>query len=470
MDKDLKYTLSLKDLFSKGMDKAVNSTQKLDSKMDSLKSKLSGIGTAVVAAFSVAAVIGFGKSVIDSLKNFEYFSASLKTLLWGDAAAAKALNSQLIDLAKTTPFSLVEVQNASKQLLAYGFKAGEIVKTMRTLGDVASGVGAPIGDIAYLFGTLKTQGRAFTKDIREFTGRGIPIIAALAKQFHVTEGEVTKLVESGKIGFPEVEKAFNSMTSAGGQFFGMMDAQSKTVGGQLSNMGDSWEQLKVNIGKSQTGIINSTVSFVSSMLSSLNDLLAASNRIDETLTAAGLKTSTWIQEFNDKIGLGGFEFFSGDLQAVRDFDTELQSIYKTTTKLQTAQSLSNLNSLLANEYRQLIDETKQGGDGLTTKKEIALVKARISEVGGALRNFDSTAANKGTETNVDATGGKTPKSIGSGTESTGSRPQSLIINITKLVEQLTISTTNLKESASAIKEEVAKALLEAVNDVNMIAR
>ena len=191
-----------------------------------------------------AGVVSFGKAVVDSLVNYEYFSASLRTLMLGDAQAAKALENQLVETAKTTPFSLVEVQDATKQLLAYGFSAGSVVKNIRMLGDVASALKIPFSDIAYLYGTLKTQGRAFSKDIMQFTGRGIPIVKELAKQFKVADSEVMKLVESGKVGFKEVEKAFQSMTAEGGMFFDMMQQQAKTTGGQISMLGDNWEQLK----------------------------------------------------------------------------------------------------------------------------------------------------------------------------------------------------------------------------------
>jgi len=201
-------------------------------------------------------------------------------MLQGNEGATKALEDQLITLAKTTPFELTEVQTATKQLMAYGFKAGDVVETIRTLGDVSSGIGAPLGDIAYLYGTLKTSGRVTLMDLRQFAGRGVPIYEVLAKRLNTTTAAINGLASAGKIGFRDIEGAFKDMTSAGGQFFNLMDAQSKTVGGQLSNMADGWEQLKVKIGQSQTGILSTTISWVNDMLNSLNDGLDASNLMD----------------------------------------------------------------------------------------------------------------------------------------------------------------------------------------------
>jgi hypothetical protein len=283
-DTKLNYTLSLKDAsFKRTMDGAASQTKRLDNQMNTLGNTVKRIGVGIAAAFSVGAIVNFGKSVIDALKNYEYFSASIKTLMFGDTVAAKALEGQLVKLAATTPFSLTDVQNGSKQLLAYGFSAGVITKNMKMLGDIASGVGAPLSDIVYLYGTLRTQGRAFSKDINQFTMRGINLLPELAKQFGVTQDKVMGLVEAGKVGFPQVEKAFTAMTSAGGQFFGMMDVQTRTVGGQISMLGDNWEQLKVNIGKSQTGIINSTINWANKIIGEISRVIDSRNKLYESI-------------------------------------------------------------------------------------------------------------------------------------------------------------------------------------------
>jgi phage tail tape-measure protein len=172
----VEYILSLKDKFSSGIKSATTNTEKLNKSVNVAQKSLSNLGGALGIGLGAAGVVSFGKAVVDSLVNYEYFSTSLRTLMKGNAQAAKALENQLVETAKTTPFSLVEVQDATKQLLAYGFSAGSVVKNIRMLGDVASALKIPFADIAYLYGTLKTQGRAFSKDIMQFTGRGIPIV------------------------------------------------------------------------------------------------------------------------------------------------------------------------------------------------------------------------------------------------------------------------------------------------------
>ena len=308
MDNSLNYRLTLKDFFNNTMLKASDNTKKLDGSMNKLESTINKVGAKVGAFaagyFAVSAIMGFGKSVRDALTNYEYFSASLRTLMHGDRESAKSLEGQLVKLAAVTPFSLVDVQQGTKQLMAYGFEAGNIVKNLRMLGDVSAGVGAPLTDIVYLYGTLRTQGRAYTRDIMQFTSRGIPIIELLAKQFKTTTSNVKDLVEAGRVGFPEIEKAFKTMTSSGGSFFNMMEEQSKTVGGQISNLGDSWTQLQVNIGKSQSGIINSFVSFSNQITSALSRYFADANTMQANFAKAGVKDfGFWTKAANEVLSI-----------------------------------------------------------------------------------------------------------------------------------------------------------------------
>ena len=126
----------------------------------------------------------------------------------GSADKARAVLSQVSKFIAETPFEFPELAQSVRQLVAFGFNAEDAVNTMKQLGDVSAAVGAPINDLAYLMGTLKTQGRAFTIDIRQFAQRGIPIYEYLAKVLKTNEQEISKMIETGKIGFPEVQKAF----------------------------------------------------------------------------------------------------------------------------------------------------------------------------------------------------------------------------------------------------------------------
>lgn len=175
--------------------------------------------------------------VVKSAANFEQTRIGLENML-GSADKARKLLSQISDFAAKTPFEFPELAQATRQLVAFGFSADDAYKTMKQLGDVSAAVGAPINELAYLMGTLKTQGRAFTIDIRQFAQRGIPIYEYLGRVLKVNGEELTKMIEQGKVGFPQVQKAFELMTAQGEKFHGTMAKQSKSLSGLFSTLKD----------------------------------------------------------------------------------------------------------------------------------------------------------------------------------------------------------------------------------------
>lgn len=193
---------------------------------------------------------------------FQQLEVAFETML-GSAEKAKTLMSQLTQTAATTPFGLEDVAQGAKQLLAYGFEAEKVNETLIRLGDIAAGLSVPLNDLVYLYGTTMAQGRLYTQDLNQFTGRGIPMIGELAKQFGVAESKVKELVEEGKVGFPEVQKVIESLTDEGGKFGGLMEAQSKTITGQISNIEDAISMMFNELGQQSEGVINTTLSGIS---------------------------------------------------------------------------------------------------------------------------------------------------------------------------------------------------------------
>lgn len=237
-------------------------TQKSGDDMDAMFKRLASTAATAFAGFSVKE---FVKSVVDARGQMQQLEVAFETML-GSKSKMQKLMDELTQTALVTPFEFDDVANGAKQLLAYGTAAEDVNQTIKTLGDVAAGVGAPIGDIVYLYGTLQTQGRMYTQDLNQFTGRGIPMIAELAKQFGVTEGEVKGLVEAGKVGFPEVQRVMASLTSEGGQFFNLMENQSKTISGQISNLQDNFASILNEIGKQAEGLITDVIGGAASAL------------------------------------------------------------------------------------------------------------------------------------------------------------------------------------------------------------
>lgn len=217
-------------------------------------------------------MMGLVNSIVQTRGQFQQLQIAFDTML-GSGAKSKALMDQLTNTAAKTPFDLMGVAGGAKQLLAYGSSADKVNDTLVRLGNIASGLSIPLNDIVYLYGTTMVQGRLYAQDVRQFTGRGIPLVRELAAMYGKTAEEINTMVSEGKIGFPEVEKVINKMTDSGGQFYNLMERQSKSLTGMISNLGDSWDMALNKLGEENQGILESGISGAITVVEHLDDVL-----------------------------------------------------------------------------------------------------------------------------------------------------------------------------------------------------
>lgn len=230
--------------------------------IEDMFNKMTKAAAAFGAGFTAKELI---QNIIQVRGEFQQLEVAFTTML-GSNEKANVLMAQLTETAAKTPFDLQGVANGARQLLAYGTSAEDVNETLIRLGNIAAGLSQPLGDLVYLYGTTMTQGRLYTQDLNQFTGRGIPMIKELAKEFGVAESEIRGMVTAGMIGFPEVQKVIQNLTNEGGMFFNLMQEQSKTITGQISNIGDSFSMMLNDIGKANEGIINDALSSVSYLI------------------------------------------------------------------------------------------------------------------------------------------------------------------------------------------------------------
>lgn len=238
------------------------------------------------ARYIVSYLVGQGmmslvQSIVQVRGQFQQLELAFNTML-RSTEKSQVLMSQLVDTAAKTPFDLTSIAQGAKQMLAFGSNVGSVVDEIVMLGNVASGVSAPLGDLIYLYGTLRSQGRAYTVDIRQFAGRGIPIYEELGKVLNVDRQELNKLVTDGKVGFPEVEKAFKNMTSEGGIYFNLMQEQSKSLTGMLSNLGDAWDSALNKIGKDNEDLFAGAIQGAIDLVENMDEII----RIVQAVTIA----------------------------------------------------------------------------------------------------------------------------------------------------------------------------------------
>lgn len=211
-------------------------------------------------------------SIVSVRGQFQQLEIAFGTML-GSEEKATALMQQMVNTAAKTPFDLMGVAEGAKQLLAYGVSAEKVNDTLVRLGNIASGLSIPLNDIVYLYGTTMVQGRLYAQDVRQFTGRGIPLVKELAEKYHTTAEGINEMVSAGKIGFPDVEEVLNKMTNAGGQFYQLMEKQSSSLTGQIANLEDAWDSALNSFGEQTEGALSAGIQGATYLVEHMDDVV-----------------------------------------------------------------------------------------------------------------------------------------------------------------------------------------------------
>lgn len=211
-------------------------------------------------------------SIVSVRGQFQQLELAFGTML-GSEEKATDLMQQMVDTAAKTPFDLMGVAEGAKQLLAYGVSAEKVNDTLVRLGNIASGLSIPLNDIVYLYGTTMVQGRLYAQDVRQFTGRGIPLVQELAEKYHTTAEGINAMVSAGKIGFPDVEEVLNKMTNAGGQFYQLMEKQSSSLTGQIANLQDAWDSALNSFGEKTEGALSAGIQSATYLVEHMDDVV-----------------------------------------------------------------------------------------------------------------------------------------------------------------------------------------------------
>ncbi|WP_277010725.1 tape measure protein [Capnocytophaga granulosa] len=256
----------------KEMEKMLNDSMKSSQKeTDKLQQSINNLAKGAMAFFTISKAYEFSQKIIAVRSQFQQLEIAFGTML-KSKEKANALMAQMTDLAAKTPFGLQEVSEGAKRLLAFQVPAEEVTETLRRMGDVAAGLGVPMGQLIHVYGQVKAQGKLMTNDLYQFMNAGIPIIAELSKVVGKSETEIKDMVSAGKIGFAEVQAVIKGMTDEGGLFYNLMAEQSKTLSGQLSNLEDNFDNMLNEIGKATEGIASGAISSVAFLVENYQTL------------------------------------------------------------------------------------------------------------------------------------------------------------------------------------------------------
>ena len=317
----------------KKVDKDLSNTGKSFGKLNEFAT---GALQGIAAAFSVGAIINFGKAVLDTTAKFQRFEAVLKNTLGSESAAAQSL-ILIQDFASKTPFAVDELTAAFVKLANQGFKP--TITELRSLGDLASSTGKSFDQLAEA--VIDAQVGEFER-LKEFGIRAQKSGDQVTFTFKGVETQVKSTDEA-------IRGYILSLGDAEG-VSGAMAGISETLGGKLSNLGDNIEQLKLAIGNQTSGIYATSINW-------LNDFVA--------LATAAVKSVAQIREEASLSKIGNV--IAQNRKQVEEFAASFQKIDPNITEQQAfAKAIADVSR----GYRNAADSTEAFINQSYTKGEL----------------------------------------------------------------------------------------------------
>lgn len=230
-------------------------------------------------ALTVGAITNFTKQLIEVRGQYELLERSLGVLT-GSMQRGSEIFSELNAMAIQSPFTLIELGTAAKQLTAYNFKANEVVNVTKRMADISAALGVPMERLVYNLGQIRAQTVLTARDARDFANAGLAIVPELAKYYTQLEGKVVSTADvfdrmkKKAVSYNDTMAVLNKVTDEGGQFFDFQAKQAGTLKVQLANLSLAWNNMLNSIGKSNQSALSTPISILRSLFQSWDSIAA----------------------------------------------------------------------------------------------------------------------------------------------------------------------------------------------------
>jgi hypothetical protein len=201
---------------------------------------------------------GFLRNVIEIGGQLEMQRLSIGAIL-GDMAKATELFDRIKNLAVKSPFGVVELDQMTKQLSAYGFEYNELFDMTKRLADISAATGTSVDRLALALGHVRSEAALSGYTLRQFSMANIPLAKKLSEELTKVEGkfvsvaDVRKRVRTKDIGYEQVLKVLKDLTDEGGMFYNAQEIMSESVKARFKNLKDSMDIMYGEIAESSVG-------------------------------------------------------------------------------------------------------------------------------------------------------------------------------------------------------------------------
>lgn len=238
-----------------------NSTK---SESEKMKSAFDGVGKTIVGVFGVAQATNFAKALVKVRGEIESLERSFETLA-GKATGGK-LFAEIKDFAVNTPMAMQELAKGAQTLLAFNIAAEDVMPILRSIGDISLGNADKFNHLVLAFAQTSSAGKLMGQDLLQMINAGFNPLSIISEQTGKSIGVLREEMSNGAISAEMVKKAFMDATAEGGKFNGMLESQSQTVRGAMSNLEDSYREMLNTIGQQSQGVIMGAIGAAKSLV------------------------------------------------------------------------------------------------------------------------------------------------------------------------------------------------------------
>lgn len=357
------------DKLRKRMDEILGKNQSMIGSNNALARSWNYMKNRLAFYFTVGASTAFIRNLIEVRSQYEMNERALGILI-DSAERGSQIFNELSQMALISPYTLIELSNAARQLTAYGTAAKDVVNVTRRVADMAAAVGTPIERLTNALGHVQTYGYLTSLQARQFISAGIPIVKELANMYTEMEGRMVSVADvydrmkKKAVSYNDVMQVVTSMTDEGGRFFDFQAKMADTLKVRLANLTLAWNNMLNDIGGSQQGVLVGGINALRELFLHWRDI---SHILSEVILAFGAYRTTQLI-ITQLIGTSAKALNSQILAEKRSMATTLQK--EALTRKLTEDELKLIatqKQLTASDYMNALS-----GKNLTKSKAMLL--------------------------------------------------------------------------------------------------
>lgn len=251
-------------------------------------------------------LIAGGVGAIAKLGSEAEMTSTAFSVLVGNEEKAGKILKEIAQFGQESPFDKMGLTENAKQMLAFGVETDKVMTYLRQLGDISGGQKEKLDGLSLVMGQVSAAGKLSGQDNLQFINAGFNPLKELQKMHpEKSYAELQKAMSKGAITSQHVAEALQHATQEGGQFYGMMDRQSKTLAGRFASLVDNIQEMAVGLYQKIEPILKSVVDHLAGMIPYVSQMLKT--LFDWILVGVGWVKSAveWIVKWKDEMMLAG---------------------------------------------------------------------------------------------------------------------------------------------------------------------